>query len=242
MVLIRLPRWAMGVLLAIGLVFVAAGIGMVATGAKGGWPALLFFGLCSAVFAAQLWPQLLLSAPAENPDALLARFPGPVELHVPQRKTALILFGMIVFGGVALWYLRAEPPGMLVAVLLWFCIVAIILGVPFVGYQLIRGASLRLEADGFRIKQPWKWTFVRWQDASEFGIGSTAVIEQVKGDWSTVVTYDDKTVDDSKLATINRSITGRNSALPDTYGLSAEGLQALMNGWRARALAGASGS
>jgi hypothetical protein len=236
MVLFRFPRWVMGVLLAIGLMFVAIGIGMVATGSDGGWPALLFFGLCSAVFAAQLWPQLLLSAPAGAPDALLARFPGPVELHVPQRKTALILVGMIVFAGVGLWYLRTEQPGTFVTVLLWFCVATIVLGLPFILYQLVRGASLRLEADGFRIKQPWKWTFVYWKDASEFGIGSTALVEQVKDDWSTVVTYDNATIDGSKLASINRGITGRNSALPDTYGLSAEGLQALMNGWRARAL------
>ena len=237
MVLIRLPRWALYVLLAIGLVFVIAGVGMVATGAEGGWPALLFFGLCSAVFAAQLWPNLLLSQPAETPDALLHRFPGPVELHVPQRKTALILAGMIVFGGVSLWYLYNETPDAFVTAVLWVCVAALLLGLPFIVYQLIRGASLRLEHDGFRVKQPWSWRFVRWRDTSEFGVGSTALVEQIEGDWSTVVTYDDVNADASKISALNRSIVGRNSALPDTYGLSAQGLQTLMNGWRARALA-----
>jgi hypothetical protein len=236
MVLFRFPRWVMGVLLAIGLVFVAIGIGMVATGAEGGWPGLLFFGLCSAVFAAQLWPHLLLSAPAETPDALLQRFPGPVELHVPQRKTALIAVCVVIFAGVCWAYLQAEQPGFLVAALIWFCLIALVLSVPLLVYQLIRGASLRLEGDGFRIKQPWKWRFIRWKDASEFGIGSTAIVEQVKGDWSTVVTYDDATIDEGNVSALSRSIVGRNSALPDTYGLSAEDLQALMNGWRARAL------
>jgi hypothetical protein len=198
---------------------------------------LLFFGLCTAVFAAQLWPQLLLSQPPEPPQVLLGHFPGPVELHVPQRKTALILIGIVIFGGACLYYLyREPPPGALATAFLWFCVVALALLLPFVAYQLSRGASLRLEGDGFRIKQPWKWRFVLWRDASEFGIGSTAIIEQVEGGWSTVVTYDDKNVGQSKSSWFNRSIVGRNSYLPDTYGLSAKDLQTLMNGWRERAL------
>lgn len=236
MVLIRLPRWVMAVLLVISVIFVIAGIGMVALDREGGWPGLLFFGLCAAVFAAQLWPGLLLSQPSEAPEALLRRFPGPLELHVPQRKTLLVLVGAIVFAGVSLWYLYKEPPGSIVSSLLWFCIAAIVLGLPFLFYQLIRGASLRLEGDGFRVKQPWRWSFVRWKDVSAFDIGSTAVIEQIKGDWSTVVTYDDANVDKTTIGGLNKSMVGRNSALPDTYGLSAPDLQTLMNGWRERAL------
>lgn len=235
--LIRLPRWVLAVLLAISLLFVLAGIGMVATGRDGGWPALLFFGVCAAVFAAQYWPNLLVSQTPESVDVLLQRYPGPVELHVPQRKSALLLIGVIVFAGVSLWYLHKEPPAPWIAAFLCFCIAAMMLSLPFIAYQLVRGASLRLEGDGFRIKQPWKWRFVWWKDTSEFGIGTTALIEQTKGDWSTLVTYDDKAAEDSKLASLNRSIVGRNSALPDSYSLSPEELQSLMNGWRERALA-----
>jgi hypothetical protein len=236
--LFRMPRWVLVVLLIISLVFVLAGIGMVATGAEGGWPGLLFFSICAAIFAAQLWPNLLLSRTPESVDALLQRYPGPVELHVPQRKTLLILVGVIVFAGTCAYYLHKEKPDILIAGFLWFCVAALALSVPFVLYQLIRGASLRLEEDGFRIKQPWKWRFVLWKDTSEFGIGSTALIESHKNDWSTVVTFDNKNIDEGKLSFLNRSIVGRNSALPDTYGLSPEDLQALMNGWRERALAG----
>lgn len=234
--LFRLPRWVLAVLLIVSLAFVLAGIGMVATGAEGGWPALLFFGVCAAIFAAQLWPNLLLSQKPESVEALLQRYPGPVELHVPQRKTALILICAIVFGGTCAYYLHKEELEILIAALLWFCVVALALSIPFVLYQLIRGASLRLEDDGFRIKQPWRWRFVLWKDASEFGIGSTALLESHKNDWSTVVTFDDKTIDESKLSVLNRSIVGRNSSLPDTYGLSPEDLQALLNRWRERAL------
>ncbi len=209
---------------------------MVATGAEGGWPGLFFFGLCAAIFAAQLWPTLLLSRKPEQVGTLLARYPGPVELHVPQRKTLLVLFGMAIFAGVSLWYLHNDNPGTLATALLWFCVAALALCSPLVILQLIRGAGLRLENDGFRIKQPWKWRFVRWKDASEFGVGSTALIASHKGDWSTVVTFDDRNADESKAAILNRSIVGRNSSLPDTYGLSPEDLQSLMNRWRERAL------
>jgi hypothetical protein len=232
----RLPRWSLVALFVVSVLFVLAGIAMVASGAEGGWPGLFFFGLCAAIFAAQLWPNLLLSQKQEAVEMLLARYPGPVELHVPQRKTLLVLVGMAIFAGVSLWYLHNENPGTLATVLLWFCIAALALCSPFVIFQLIRGASLRLENDGFRIKQPWKWRFVRWKDASEFGVGSTALIASHKGDWSTIVTFDDKNADESKVAILNRSIIGRNSSLPDTYGLSPEELQSLMNRWRERAL------
>lgn len=234
--LFRLPRWSLVVLFVVSVLFVLVGLAMVITGAEGAWPALLFFGLCAAIFAAQLWPSLLLSQKPESVDALIARYPGPVELHVPQRKTLLVLVGMVIFAGVSLWYLRHEQLSSLGIALLWFCVGALVLTFPFVLYQFIRGASLRLEGDGFRLKQPWKWRFVRWKDASDFGIGSTALIASHKGDWTTLVTFDDANADDSKLAAINRSIVGRNSNLPDTYGLSPEDLQSLMNRWRERAL------
>ncbi len=234
----RLPRWSMIVFLIIGILFTLGGIWMVAGGAENGWMVLLFFGICTAIFAVQLRPSLLISHPPESADALLLRFPGPVELHVPRRKTALVLAGVIVFAGSNLWILHKEPLGIFVTGLLWFCVAALTLCLPFVVYQLIRGASLRLEGDGFRIKAPWHWRFVRWKDASEFSIGSTSVVQQVEGDWSTVVTYDDANVDESRKNLLMRSITGRNSNLPDTYGMPAEDLRSLMNGWRERALRG----
>ena len=94
--------------------------------------------------------------------------------------------------------------------------------------------------DGFRIKQPWKWRFVLWKDASEFGVGSTALIEQPQ----------ERLVDGRDLSTTRMSTRARSQPstaassaaiprLPDTYGLSPEDLQALMNRWRERALRGA---
>ncbi|MGH6824118.1 hypothetical protein [Methyloceanibacter sp.] len=49
--------------------------------------------------------------------------------------------------------------------------------------------------------------------------------------------YDDVNVS-GKMADLNRSMAGRNAALPETYDLSAEDLAQLMNAWRERALVG----
>ncbi len=52
-----------------------------------------------------------------------------------------------------------------------------------------------------------------------------------------LVCYDDVNVS-GKMADLNRSMAGRNAALPETYDLSAEDLAQLMNAWRERALVG----
>lgn len=234
----RMPRWFLIFLLIVATGFTIAGIFMVASDADGGWPVLLFFALCTAIFAVQLRPQLLLARKPEAIETLLQRFPGPVELQVPQRKTAMILIGAIVFSGICLWVLHKERPDFLIAILLWACVAALVLSLPFVIYQLVRGAGLKLEAQGFRVVQPWRTNYVRWTDASEFGLGSTTIIESNKGDWSTIVTYDDALLKGSKIGALNQKLVGRNSSLPDSYGLAPEELQTLMNGWRERSLRG----
>jgi hypothetical protein len=47
--------------------------------------------------------------------------------------------------------------------------------------------------------------------------------------------YDD-TAFTGTLAELNRKLSGRNSGLADTYGLSAEDLAELLNAWRDRAM------
>ncbi len=51
-----------------------------------------------------------------------------------------------------------------------------------------------------------------------------------------IVAYDVR-VARRALAKINVAIAGHNAALPETYGLSAEDLSAVMAQWRERALA-----
>jgi hypothetical protein len=234
--MIRLPRWVLIVLLAISLLFTLAGIGMIATGAEGGWVGFLFFGLCSAIFITQLRPGLLVSRESEPVPVLLQRFPGPLELRMQQRKLIFTLLGAAIFGVIIVYFIRTEQPAPIVAGLLWLCVACLVLSVPFFLYLIIVGGGIRLEADGFRVMQAWRNTFTRWADTGEFAVGSTAILVSYRGDGSEVVIYDDTNAKQSNLASINTSLVGKNSALPDTYGMAAEDLKSLMNGWRERAL------
>jgi hypothetical protein len=50
------------------------------------------------------------------------------------------------------------------------------------------------------------------------------------------VGYNDRSAAQRTLARANAALVGRNSSLPDTYGLTAEDLARLMSLWRVRAL------
>ena len=52
-----------------------------------------------------------------------------------------------------------------------------------------------------------------------------------------MVGYNDLKRSSSRLAKMNVAIVGRDAAIPDTYGLSADALAQLMAQWRERALA-----
>jgi hypothetical protein len=49
------------------------------------------------------------------------------------------------------------------------------------------------------------------------------------------VVYDDINLTGRKIANLNVALVGRNAALPDTYGLSADDLARLIMLWRDRA-------
>jgi hypothetical protein len=51
-----------------------------------------------------------------------------------------------------------------------------------------------------------------------------------------MVVYDDRTAQ-GVVAKLNAAVAGYAAGLPDTYGLSADELAALMTSWRSRALA-----
>ena len=57
-----------------------------------------------------------------------------------------------------------------------------------------------------------------------------------------MVAYDNVNAARRAVARINVAIAGRNAALPDTYGLSADNLAAVMAQWRERALASQTGA
>jgi len=91
--------------------------------------------------------------------------------------------------------------------------------------------ALTLDAEGFEARNLFRRHRSRWQDTSGFQAARIPPAQQK------LVVYDDVTQSAKTLAQINVGIVGRNAALPDTYGLSADDLAQLMAQWRERALA-----
>ena len=218
------------VCLAIGLVFVVLGTGMILDGAEAGIPVTLFFGLCAAVAILQIWPGLL-QCEAHSAAALLARYPGPVQLKASALKLGVFSLLSAVFGGVLLWMLLHEPLRPLKQLILW---PGAVLALFAAAMLLVRAAKndtfLRLGRDGFETRLVWNSKTIRWQDTSGFAVVS------VNRNVPKLIVFDDAAVDRAGAAGLNRHFVGRNSSLAETYGLTHEALAELLNAWRARAL------
>jgi hypothetical protein len=160
-------------------------------------------------------------------DEILAKFPGPVMLYRSRGKWLLILAVCIVFvasgvvmitGGLAL--------GWLVAAFFGF-------GIVISGLMLLPGSgSLKLERDGFETTSLRRRFRTRWADTDGFA----AIALPIPHTFQKLVAYDDVKAVGGDLAEANTAMIGRNAALPDTYGLSADDLASLMMRWRARAM------
>jgi hypothetical protein len=216
--------------LAIGLVFVFLGAGMILDGAQAGIPVTLFFGLCAAVAVLQIWPGLL-QREAHSAAALLARYPGPVQLKAAALKLWVFSLLSAVFGGVLLWMLLHEPLPPLKQLILW---PGAVLSLFAAAMLLVRAAKddtfLRLSRDGFETRLVWNSKTIRWQDTSDFAVVS------ISRHVPKLIVFDDAAVDRAGAAGLNRHFVGRNSSLAETYGLTHEALAELLNAWRQRAL------
>lgn len=219
-------------MLVISILFVLAGAVMVVTGAEGGWPGLLFFGVCAGVFVAQLWPGLAAigSTPPDPPEVLLKRFPGPVELHASKIRLLVLMVGSAVFGATSLWIVLKDSPSWLMMALVWPGALMFLAGAPVIGWLALRGSSLRLDGEGFRTAAATRKAFIPWRNVGTFSVASTMNRQ--------MVAFDDEAARDGKLARANVALIGRTSALSDSYGLTPSDLAWLMNAWRERALSG----
>jgi hypothetical protein len=189
-------------------------------------------------------------------DTLLASFPGPLALR-PARAKWLRLFVIgLIFVALDVWFVRAPDtfanPQNPDAVARFFLSLGLArdarqvivemgwAGLLFFGactalcaMMLAPGAaSLNLDSEGFSARQMIRSQKARWRDVQHFepvtvkyGFGSTSVVG-----------YDRVSLETSRLGAMNVRLTGRNSALPDTYGLAAGDLARLMATWRERAL------
>lgn len=173
-------------------------------------------------------------ASRRDADAILARFPGPVTVAISRAKWLAVLAGGAAFVAIFVWMLRADPDDVSAperwtawAGLLFFGLVMLVAAV-----ALLPGAgSLTLDADGFETCSLFRRFRTPWRQVSEFQVGAYTT----PGRLQRTVIYDDAKPA-SLFAHSVRQMFGRNSALPDTYGLSHEELARLMTQWRTRAL------
>lgn len=219
--------------LAVGVLFSVTGIAMAMSGDRSGWIGFFFFLVCAAVAAHQLWPQVIERHVPTNPDTILEQYPGPVTLRVPRFKLVFILVATILFGGSLGWAALYSDMGAAGLFFMWLGAIGCAIAVPIFLVSIIRGATLRLDADGMQIFQGLKRSNHRWTDLSEFSVADAGVLTLVR---HPMVMFDETGTKDGRIAGFNRSLLGKSGGLPDTYGMEPWHLAWLLNEWRARAL------
>jgi len=191
------------------------------------------------------------TAPADRVADLLGRFPGPLVLRSSTAKWfrllaiglvfvvlgAAIIWNPETFGGrhrssgiesllIGLGLARDGRAAMLEmgwGVVTFFgagCLISIVV--------LLPGASqLTLDRRGFMVRSLFRRRDYSWQDVGEFGTWEFK---------NRMVVFNRHPGSGGMASALNVKLTGRDSALPDTYGLAAEDLVQLMVLWRERAL------
>lgn len=219
--------------LAIGVAFSAAGLVIAVTRDSFGWVVFLFFLVCAAMAVHELWPQLIERHKSENPDRVLERYPGPVVLRVPQLKQIFFLVSGVVFGGCLAFVALYGDLMTVENAFLWLGVGLMAAASPVMLLAILRGSTLRLDADGLQIYQGLKRTRFPWRDVSEFSVADAGVLSPAR---SLMVVFDEKSTKDGAVAAFNRSLLGRSGGLPDSFGMEPRDLAWLLNEWRARAL------
>jgi hypothetical protein len=173
-------------------------------------------------------------------DELLERFPGPITLYASQRKWLAILAGCAVFVGIGASmiispaFFHRSYLGVPADIIGWLEIVLFGSGLIVSIMALMPGRSdLTLDANGFVVRNLFRSLTNRWENVDDFTAVTVAATPVRK---IMFVGYNDRTQAQRALARANMGLVGRNSALPDTYGMTAEDLVRLMSLWRQKAL------
>jgi hypothetical protein len=215
--------------LAIGGVFTIASLYILVVKREPFAWAALAFGLAMVAMAVHdLWPWLIEGRPV-SPDGVLQRFPGPVTLRTPRAKLIFFLIGTSLFGFALAGVALHSDLDVLAKAMMWLGTVGCAAAVPAFLLAILRGSTLRLDADGMQMYQGLKSSTHLWTEVGAFSVVDVGI---------PMVVFDDATMnDDSSLVQFNRSMVGRGGGLPDSYGMPAGHLAWLLNEWRARALA-----
>jgi hypothetical protein len=169
--------------------------------------------------------------------ALLARFPDPVTLYPSRRKwlvslavaACFVVIGVLILRDPARFANRWSSTTEILAVG-WLCVVFFGLGAILSSIILIPGASwLTLDTRGFMVRNLFRTTSRPWADVDNFAAVDVARAKKLVG-------YDDAQGAGKAFGRLSVLLSSRNSALPDSYGLSEADLASLMTQWRSRAL------
>jgi hypothetical protein len=220
--------------LAIGIGFSAGGIAMALSGEGRGWIVFLFFLFCAAMAVHELWPKVIERHQPDNPDMVLGRYPGPVILRVPRSKQIFFLVSGLVFGGCLVYVALYGDLSLAANTFLWLSVLLVAAASPVMLLAILRGSTLRLDADGLRIFQGLKSTTLRWRNVSEFSVADAGMLSPAQ---HLMVVFDEDSTKAGTIAGFNRGLLGRSGGLPDTYGMDSWQLAWLLNEWRGRALA-----
>jgi hypothetical protein len=117
--------------------------------------------------------------------------------------------------------------------LIWILFVPSACGLAMVWLTTLPGRSyLRLEADGFEIKTPFRTRRFAWRDVTPF--------VPVRLSYASLVAFRARAAPDAALPPTpeptKADIASGAEALPENYGRDQDALAALMNEWRERAL------
>lgn len=111
----------------------------------------------------------------------------------------------------------------------WMAIVFFGIGVVFACAMFLPGGnSLRLTPEGMEIYSLFRKTSVRWADIREFSLVSVPVTLRTLVGWNFVASYPRDRISRKTSA----FLAGVEAALPNSFGMSAESLCALLSEWR----------
>ena len=128
--------------------------------------------------------------------------------------------GLVAMG--AFLVTRGQPFG-------WVCIAFFGMGVLVILLTLLPGSSyLELRPGGIELSSLYRKWFVRWSDVQEFFPTRVATKQMVC--WNYTPGY----AAQARGRRLSMGLAGVEAGLPDTYGLSAQELSALLNEWRAK--------
>jgi hypothetical protein len=146
-------------------------------------------------------------------------------LRSSRLKWLAVLVAALVFvlGGVLIFFAAPNGRGGGVVVFGFFGLTAIVALI-----QVLTPGRIELSPDGFTAYGIGTRRTTAWSDVSSFSVVRASALSKIVA----VNPTDSRTL--GRAGSAIRKVVGFNRALPDTYGLSAEDLAALMNDWHRR--------